>query len=83
MEYIIKTLPIFLGIQTMILNLSPNPIIAEALSVNIICGLTASASGGLGITLNALAPTFLQMSEPLRNYTRNSTSYCVFIHLAD
>lgn len=62
---IIKTLPIFLGIQTMILNLSPNPIIAEALSVNIICGLTASASGGLGITLNALAPTFLQMSEPL------------------
>ena len=35
---IIKTLPIFLGIQTMILNLSPNPIIAEALSVNIICG---------------------------------------------
>lgn len=62
---VIKTLPIFLGIQTMILNLSPNPIIAEALSVNIICGLTASASGGLGITLDALAPTFLQMSEPL------------------
>ncbi len=62
---IIKTLPIFASIQTMILNLSPNPIITEALSVNIICGLTASASGGLGITLNALAPTFLQMSEPL------------------
>ena len=54
---IIKTLPIFASIQTMILNLSPNPIITEALSVNIICGLTASASGGLGITLNALAPT--------------------------
>ncbi len=62
---VIKTLPIFLGIQTAILNISPNPIITEALSVNIICGLTASASCGLGITLNALAPTFLQMSEPL------------------
>ncbi|MDE5977053.1 MAG: GntP family permease [Turicibacter sp.] len=62
---IIKTLPIFIGIQALILNLSSNPIITESLSVNIICGLTASASGGLGITLDALAPTFLQLSEPL------------------
>ena len=52
---IIKALPIF--------NISSNPIISEAISVNIICGLTASASGGLGITLSALAPTFVEMSQ--------------------
>ena len=38
---------------------------AEALSVNLICGLTASASGGLGISLDALAPTYMQMSQAL------------------
>ena len=46
-------------------NISSNPIISEALSVNLICGLTASASGGLTITLDALAPTLLQMAHNL------------------
>lgn len=62
---IIKALPIFTTIQTSIMNISSNPIISEAISVNIICGLTASASGGLGITLSALAPTFVEMSQKL------------------
>ena len=62
---IIKALPIFTSIQTGIMNISSNPIISEAISVNIICGLTASASGGLGITLSALAPTFVEMSQKL------------------
>ena len=62
---IIKALPIFTAIQTSIMNISSNPIISEAISVNIICGLTASASGGLGITLSALAPTFIEMSQKL------------------
>ena len=43
----------------------PISIISEALSVNLICGLTASASGGLTITLDALAPTYLQMASAL------------------
>ncbi len=62
---IIKALPIFASIQTSIMNISSNPIISEAISVNIICGLTASASGGLGISLSALAPTFIEMSKDL------------------
>lgn len=44
---VIKSLPVFLLLQDSILNISSNPIIAEALSVNLICGVTASASGGL------------------------------------
>ena len=62
---IIKALPIFTNIQTSIMNISSNPIISEAISVNVICGLTASASGGLGISLSALAPTFIEMSQTL------------------
>ena len=61
----IKSLAIFSVIQSFIFGISSNPIISEALSVNLICGLTASASGGLEISLNALAPTYLQMSHAL------------------
>lgn len=60
---VIKSLTVFTTIQSFIFNISSNPIISEALSVNLICGITASASGGLGISLDALAPTYLQMSE--------------------
>ena len=62
---VIKSLPVFGIIQSFIFGISSNPIISEALSVNLICGLTASASGGLGIALDALAPTYLQMSHSL------------------
>lgn len=62
---VIKSLPVFLALQSMILNISSNPIISEALSVNIICGITASASGGLTITLDALSSTFIEMSQSL------------------
>ena len=52
-------------LQNLILGISSNPIISEAISVNVICGLTASASGGLGITLDALSNTYLQMSNSM------------------
>lgn len=60
---IIKSLAAFTLLQSIILNLSSNPIVSEALSVNIICGITASASGGIGITLDALAPTYLNLAN--------------------
>lgn len=60
---VIKSLAVFAVIQNFVFNISSNPIISEALSVNLICGLTASASGGLTITLDALAPTYLQMAH--------------------
>ena len=62
---VIKSLAIFSVIQNFVFNISSNPIISEALSVNLICGLTASASGGLTITLDALAPTYMQMASAL------------------
>ena len=62
---VIKSLAVFSVIQTFIFNISSNPIISEALSVNLICGLTASASGGLGISLDTLASTYLKMSNTL------------------
>lgn len=62
---VIKSLAVFSVIQNFVFNISSNPIISEALSVNLICGLTASASGGLTITLDALAPTYIKMASTL------------------
>ena len=62
---VIKSLPVFITLQSMILNTSSNPIVSEALSVNVICGITASASGGLTITLDALSSTFITLSQSL------------------
>lgn len=57
---VIRGLAIFAVIQSFILSVSANPLISEVLAVNLLCGLTASASGGLGATLQALAPTFIE-----------------------
>lgn len=62
---VIKSLAVFTALQNIVLGISTNPIISEAVSVNIICGLTASASGGLGITLDALSATYIEMADSL------------------
>ena len=56
---VIKGLAIFTVIQSFILSISANPLASEILAVNLLCGMTASASGGLAATLEALAPTFI------------------------
>lgn len=57
---VIKGLAIFGIIQSFVLSISANPLVSEILAVNLLCGMTASASGGLGATLEALAPTFIE-----------------------
>lgn len=57
---VIKGLAIFGIVQAFILSISANPLISEVLAVNLLCGMTASASGGLGAALEALAPTFIE-----------------------
>ena len=54
-----KGLAVFGIIQAGILGLSISPLLSEVLSVNVLCGMTASASGGLGAALEALADTYL------------------------
>ncbi|WP_320128545.1 GntP family permease [uncultured Sphaerochaeta sp.] len=62
---VIKGLAVFSIIQTFVLGISSNPLISEFIAVNLLCGITASASGGLGTTLEALAPTYLSMGAQM------------------
>lgn len=55
---VIAVVPAFDHITTWLLNVSSNPLVAEALSVQIMSVITGSASGGMGIALTTLGETF-------------------------
>ena len=56
---VIAALPGFRAVADA-LKAIPHPLINEAITVNLLAGMTGSASGGLSIALAAMAETFLQ-----------------------
>lgn len=62
---VVRGLAIFGIVQSFVLGISANPLVSELLAVNLLCGLTASASGGLGTTLEALAPMYIEMGSKM------------------
>lgn len=60
----IASLGAFLVVKNAVINISPeNPLISEAVAVNVLAGITGSASGGLTIALEALGSTYAQLAE--------------------
>lgn len=60
---VIKSLAGFAIIQSAILGVSSNPLISEAISVNVLAGVTGSASGGMSIALGVLGKTYLDAAQ--------------------
>lgn len=60
---VIATLPAFTIIQQGIQNLGDNPLVSLAFSMNVLAGITGSASGGMSIVLQSLGDTYLKMAE--------------------
>lgn len=57
----IAALAAFATVRQAVVNIAPgNPLVSEMIAVNAMAGITGSASGGLGIALEALGSTFLQ-----------------------
>jgi H+/gluconate symporter-like permease len=51
----------FKAVAAAVLGIWPgNPLVSEAVSINLLAGITGSASGGLTIALEALGPTYLE-----------------------
>jgi H+/gluconate symporter-like permease len=51
----------FATLKNVLLGIAPsNPLISESICVNLLAGITGSASGGLTIALEALGPAFLE-----------------------
>ena len=60
---VIKSLSAFAVIQAAVLGMSKNPLIAAAVSTNVLAGITGSASGGMSIALGAMGDQFLQLAN--------------------
>ena len=60
----VAALSSFARIRDSLLGLAPSyPLVSEALSINVLAGITGSASGGMSIALEALAESYLQLAE--------------------
>jgi H+/gluconate symporter-like permease len=54
----------FTIIRDAVLNVTPgNPLISEAIAMNVLAGITGSSSGGLSIALQTLGPDYLRMAQ--------------------
>ena len=60
---VIAALPGFEAVKQAVLGLGGGPLVSLAAAVNILAALTGSASGGLTIALDALAPAYLQLAH--------------------
>lgn len=61
---VIASLAGFAIIRDAVLNVSPhNPLISEAIAMNILAGITGSSSGGLSIALQTLGADYLAMAN--------------------
>lgn len=59
---VIASLAAFTTIKEAVLGVSSNPLVSLALSVNVLAGVTGSASGGMSIALEALGDQFRTMA---------------------
>jgi H+/gluconate symporter-like permease len=59
---VIASLPAFAAIRDAVLGIAPgNPLVSLAIAVNILAGITGSASGGMSIALQTLGERYLEM----------------------
>lgn len=60
----IAALAAFAIVKEAVINIAPgNPMISEVVAINVLAGITGSASGGLTIALSALGETYNQMAQ--------------------
>jgi H+/gluconate symporter-like permease len=63
---VIAGLASFEILKAIVLNISPsNPLISEAVAINMLAGITGSASGGMSIGLQVLGAKYLEMAQQL------------------
>lgn len=60
---VVKTLPGFKLIQDWILGASSHPLVSEAVAVNVLAGITGSASGGMSIALEVMGKQYLELAQ--------------------
>ncbi|MBN8236428.1 GntP family permease [Halobacillus kuroshimensis] len=60
---VVREVPGFEKLTQILVGIKGNPLISEAVAVNVLAGATGSASGGLGIALEALGSKYYQIAQ--------------------
>lgn len=60
---VIKAVPGFEQLKTLVTGIDASPLISEAIAINILAGATGSSSGGVSIVLEALGPQFIELAK--------------------
>ncbi len=60
---VVTAVPSFKQLTDLILGIKGNPLISEAVAVQLLASITGSASGGMGIALEALGGKYYQLSQ--------------------
>ncbi|MCP3033334.1 GntP family permease [Halobacillus sp. A1] len=60
---VVREVPGFEQLTALLTGIKGNPLISEAVAVNILAGATGSASGGLGIALEALGSRYYEIAQ--------------------
>jgi H+/gluconate symporter-like permease len=61
---VVSSLPGFASVRDFLLSIDPGtPLLSEALTVNVLAGITGSASGGMSIALEAMGGRFLEWAQ--------------------
>lgn len=59
---VVRAVPGFQDLTQMVLGIGGSPLISEAVAVNVLAGATGSASGGMGIALEALGKQYMDLA---------------------
>ncbi len=62
---VVKAVPGFATLTALMMNMPGSILFSEAVAVNVLAGATGSASGGMSIALEALAPQYLEKALSL------------------
>jgi len=60
---VVKAVPGFAMLTDMLLAIPGNPLISLSVAVNLLAGATGSASGGMGIALEALGAKYMELAK--------------------
>ncbi|MGV2622907.1 GntP family permease [Halobacillus sp. ACCC02827] len=59
---VVREVPGFQSLTQALMSIKGNPLISEAIAVNVLAGATGSASGGMGIALEALGSKYYEIA---------------------
>lgn len=60
---VVRAVPGFTTLSELVMGIKGNPLISEAVAVNVLAGATGSASGGMGIALEALGAQYMALAQ--------------------